>query len=169
MKPISNGTLACCTILNETLPFGVHLIIWPKPPPLCWISDSGLLSMMAARAGAAQVIAVEANHTIAACAKQVIHDNNLSHVIRVEPVHSSQLRETKATLLVAEIVDSFLLGEGILPTFLHAKQYLLQETAEVIPCGAVVTACLIESPFLASLLPTSLNKRVLIHYISSEN
>jgi predicted RNA methylase len=123
---------------------------------------SGLLSMMAARAGAAQVIAVEVNHTIAACAKQVIADNNLSHVIRVEPVHSSQLKETKATLLVAEIVDSFLLGEGILPTFLHAKQYLLQETAEVIPCGAVVTACLIESPFLASLLPTGLNKIYLL-------
>jgi predicted RNA methylase len=38
-----------------------------------------------------------------------------------------------ADILVTEIFDSVLLGEGILPTLRHAREHLLTRTALIVP------------------------------------
>lgn len=58
---------------------------------------------------------------------------------------------SRADMVVAEVLDSELLGEGVLPTYAHAKQHLLKAGATLIPCGATVMAQLVESPPLAKM------------------
>ncbi len=54
-------------------------------------SGTGLFAMMAARAGAAEVITCESNPAVAAAVSQVIARNDLTNVIRVVAKHSSDL------------------------------------------------------------------------------
>lgn len=115
-------------------------------------AGTGLLSMMAARAGARQVIACEANPTLAALAREVIKNNGYSDRIRVINKPSQQLNpetdfpgKTRPNVLVAEVFDTLVIGEGALGTFEHARRYLLSPDAVLIPRRAVLYGGLIES------------------------
>jgi len=115
-------------------------------------AGTGLLSMMAARAGAKQVIACEANPTLAALAREVIRNNGYSDRIRVISKPSRQLdpatdfpKNTRPDVLVAEVFDTLVIGEGALNTFEHARRYLLAPGAAIIPRQAVLYGGLIES------------------------
>src|SRR5262249_41477952 len=82
---------------------------------------SGLLAMMAARAGAAAGVSCEMGTAIAGKAAEIGARNGDSDRVRVIAKHSSMLdAETdlggRADVLVSEIVDSALLGELVLPT-----------------------------------------------------
>jgi Tfp pilus assembly protein PilF len=115
-------------------------------------AGTGLLSMMAARAGAKQVIACEANPTLAALAREVIKHNGYSDRIRVVSKPSQQLdpetdfpRNTRPNVMVAEVFDTLVIGEGALSTFEHARRYLLTPNAVLIPRHAVLYGGLVES------------------------
>ncbi|KAL3150295.1 Protein arginine N-methyltransferase 7 [Trebouxia sp. C0010 RCD-2024] len=56
----------------------------------------------------------------------------------------------KADIIVTEIFDSELIGEGILPTMRHAVKHLLKPDGIVIPATAVVYGQLVECPVLAA-------------------
>lgn len=45
----------------------------------------------------------------------------------------------RAQVLVCEIVDCGLLGEGVIPTLVHARDHLLVDQPTLIPCGAQVS------------------------------
>ena len=51
-------------------------------------------------------------------------------------------------MLVTEIFDSGLIGEGLLNTLRHAVQHLAQENAMVIPARARVYAQLVQSSIM---------------------
>ncbi|HED18300.1 MAG TPA: tetratricopeptide repeat protein [Gammaproteobacteria bacterium] len=115
-------------------------------------AGTGLLSMMAARAGARQVIACEANPALAELAREVIKSNGYSDRIRVINKASQQLipatdfqKNTRPDVLVAEVFDTLVIGEGALATFAHARRYLLAPDAVAIPGRAVLYGGLIES------------------------
>ena len=115
-------------------------------------AGTGLLSMMAVRAGAKQVIACEANPALAALAREVIRGNGYSDRIRVINKPSQQLnpdtdfpKNTRPDVLVAEVFDTLVIGEGALGTFEHARRYLLAPDAVVIPRRAVLYGGLVES------------------------
>lgn len=70
---------------------------------------------------------------IANVAKKVISDNGLSDRIKVVPKRSTELEvgpgkdlEFRANILVTEVFDTELIGEGAIETFNHAKTYLLE-------------------------------------------
>ncbi len=112
-------------------------------------SGTGLLAMMAARAGAKQVIACEVVKTLAETAREIVCDNGYSDHVKVFASHSTALRvgehlPRRADLLVSEIVDSELLGEGVLASITHAKKELLAENATIIPEAANLWVQLIE-------------------------
>jgi len=114
-------------------------------------TGSGLLAMMAVRAGAAHVYACEMEEAMAILAKQVIAQNGLSDKITVINKHSTQLMigedlPTRADVLVTEIFDRALVGEGMLPTIIHARSALLKPNAKIIPQGASLRGCFVESP-----------------------
>lgn len=105
---------------------------------------------MAARAGAEHVVGCEMFGAMAAVAKEVTSRNCKSKV-SVVPKKSSDLivgddgdMRGKADLLVTEIFDSALLGEGVLPSVRHAFRSLLKPGAEIIPFGAKVFAQLVQ-------------------------
>ena len=118
-------------------------------------AGSGLLSMMAARAGARQVTACEVNPALAGLAREVIRDSGYSDRIRVLDKLSQQIDpevdfppKTRPDVLIAEVFDTLLVGEGALATIDHARQNLLAEDATVIPCGGELYALLLESESL---------------------
>lgn len=116
-------------------------------------TGSGLLSMMAARAGAQEIIACEGQPAVAEIARQVIKKAGHDDVITVVPKLSTAMRvpddlPRRADVLVTETVDCALLGEGILPTIAHAREHLLTDDAVILPCGGRVFAQLIESTSL---------------------
>ncbi|XP_064466661.1 protein arginine N-methyltransferase 7-like isoform X2 [Ornithodoros turicata] len=126
-------------------------------------TGSGLLAMMAAEYGADSVHACEAFLPVAEKAEHVIADNKLSNKIQLIRKRSTEVQvgkgkdmEEKANLLVTEVFDTELIGEGAIETFTHALQELLEPDSIVVPQQATVYAQVVHSPFLYSfhtLLP----------------
>ena len=101
-------------------------------------TGSGLLAMMAARAGAKSVTTCEATEVIAERACDIIALNGLADRINVIAKHSTALSagrelQERAELLITETFSSDLLSEGILSTVEHAHRYLLAPDAVIIP------------------------------------
>jgi len=106
-------------------------------------SGTGLLSMMAARAGAAEVITCEMNPAIADAAAEVVARNGFADRIRVVPKHSDALDVDadlggRADILVSEIVSNNVLGQHVLAAHERAARALLTPDARVIPARAQV-------------------------------
>lgn len=118
-------------------------------------TGSGLLSMMAARAGAQSITACEIVPIIADMAQQVIADNGYADKITVHAKPSTELSvgaelDAPADILVSEILSSDLLTENVLDTFEDAHARLLKRDAIVIPRAASAIGCLVESAVLAN-------------------
>jgi len=111
-------------------------------------TGSGLLSMMAARAGAGRVTSLEMVPALAAAARHIVGVNGYAENINILTVRSDELDEQalggKADLLVCEIVDDQLLGEGVLSTVADARRRLLKPGATILPRGATVYALAVE-------------------------
>jgi len=121
-------------------------------------SGTGLLAMMAARAGAAAVFACEMEPRLSALAREIVALNGLADRITVLTHKSTELavgRELprRADLIVSEILDSGLLGEGMLPTMRHALAELAAPGAVVIPQGATMRGALLTVPDLRAVNP----------------
>ncbi len=121
-------------------------------------TGSGLLALMAARAGAARVTACELFAPAAAAAAQNIQRNGFASRIQVLPRNSSTLRvrgdlPRKVDLVVSEILDSKLIGEGVLPSVRHALANLAVAGARVIPQAAEIYVALVELPALRQAYP----------------
>lgn len=117
-------------------------------------TGSGLLSMMAARAGAGKITACEMSPVIADTARTIIADNGYEEAIAVHTAPSTQMKvgthmEARADILVSEILSSDLLAESVLDTFEDAYARLIKPDAIVIPRSASAVGCLVESPVLA--------------------
>jgi len=76
-------------------------------------AGTGLLSMMAARAGAAGVVGCEMFDTMASVATEVVEKNGLQEVVQIIPAKSSEIG-LSTDLLVSELLDSSLLGTRIM-------------------------------------------------------
>jgi type II protein arginine methyltransferase len=117
-------------------------------------TGSGLLSMMAARAGAGSVVACEMVPVIADMATKIVAQNGYADKVEVFAKPSTELavgRElaAPADILVSEILSSDLLTENVLDTFEDAHKRLLKPDAIVIPRAASAIGCLVESQILA--------------------
>lgn len=122
-------------------------------------TGSGLLAMMAARAGAASVTTCEAVPLIASRARDIVAANGLSGQIDVINKRSTDLAlgagiAERAQVLIAEVFSGDLIGEGILPTVEHAHQQLLSPDAVVVPAAASAMGYLIGGPVIEKLLFT---------------
>ena len=116
-------------------------------------TGSGLLSMMAARAGATNIDSCEQVPVIAETAERIIAANHLQQRIRVIHKSSRELSvghdlAQRADILVSELISSDLLAEGVLDTFADAHARLLRPNATMIPHAATAIGCLAESAIL---------------------
>ncbi|WP_019501408.1 tetratricopeptide repeat protein [Pseudanabaena sp. PCC 6802] len=113
-------------------------------------AGSGLLAMMAARAGAKHVTSCEKVKPVADMASKIVKLNGFSQQITVVNKISTDLEigtdmPAKANILVSEIVDVGLLAEGVVPSVAHARANLLAPDAKILPKAATVYGMLVES------------------------
>lgn len=120
-------------------------------------TGTGLLSMMAVTCGADSVTACEGFQPMVKCAKQLMSDNGFAEDIHLIGKRSDEIivgpykdMPKKANVLVTEVFDTELIGEGALPTFIHAHEKLLETGCTVIPSEATVYVQLVESQFVRS-------------------
>ena len=111
-------------------------------------AGSGLLAMMAARAGAAEVITCEMNPAVAETAREIITRNGFADRVRVVTKKSSEVDLVDdlggpADLMVSEIISNDLVGEGVLVATEQTSR-LLHAGTQVIPARGIVRVALAE-------------------------
>lgn len=117
-------------------------------------AGSGLLSMMAVRAGADNAVCCESVAVVADAAKKIVALNGYDDRISVVAKNSKDLTvgediNRRADILISEILSSDLLAEGVLSTFEDAIERLVHQDATIIPRAIAARGCLIESDVLA--------------------
>ena len=109
-------------------------------------SGTGLLAMMAVRAGASEVISCEMNPSVARAAEKIIAANGYADHIRILGKHSAAL-DLEADLggpvdvLVSEIINLDLIGEHVLPVMEEARRFL-KTGGRIIPARGSVRVAL---------------------------
>ncbi|HYP26490.1 MAG TPA: 50S ribosomal protein L11 methyltransferase [Blastocatellia bacterium] len=141
---------------NSAFERALSKAITPSTTVLDIGSGSGLLAMMAARAGAKETISCEMNTPIAELAQHTVARNGYADRVIILDKKSTDMRVgvdmmKRADLLVTETVDCGLLGEGIVPSIAHARENLLKEDARIIPRAATVIAAVVGSNKLRGL------------------
>lgn len=130
-------------------------------------AGTGLLSMMAAQAmdstlgfecsrADGLVSACESYLPMGKLMRRVLRVNGMEKKVRIFHKHSNELKvgldlPSCADVLVSEILDSELLGEGLIPTLQHAHDLLLVANPKTVPYRATTFGQLVECPFLWKL------------------
>lgn len=112
-------------------------------------AGSGLLALMAARAGARKVVACESNRALAATAREIVARNGYGDIVEIVAERSTSLRRAGplaegADLIVAEVFSHTLLDEGAIGSLGHAVEKLAKPGARIIPCSASIEVALAE-------------------------
>lgn len=110
-------------------------------------TGSGLLALLAARAGASHVYACEADPALAATAAQIVAANGLADRITVLAKPSARLDRANdlgggVDLVVSEVFSQDVIGEGVLQTLAHARAHLCLPGARFLPEAAAVRVAL---------------------------
>ncbi|XP_010148340.1 PREDICTED: protein arginine N-methyltransferase 7 isoform X2 [Eurypyga helias] len=89
---------------------------------------------------------------MANAAVKIVEKNGFRDKIKVINKHSTEVTvgpdgdmQCRANILVTELFDTELIGEGALPTYEHAHKYLVQAGCEAVPHRATVYVQLVES------------------------
>jgi type III protein arginine methyltransferase len=123
---------------NDAYEKAISAVVRPGDVVLDIGTGSGLLALLAARAGAAAVYTCESEPLIAHAAREIVAANGLSARVTVLDRMSTDLRvgadlPVRADVLVTEIFDCALLGEHALPAIEHARRELLVDRARIVP------------------------------------
>ena len=112
-------------------------------------TGSGLFAMMAARAGASEVIACEKNIAVADAATAIIATNGFADRVRVIAKKSTDLDAVadlggEADLLICEIMTNFLFDDNLHEVMTHPVAHLVKPDAQIIPARATARVALAE-------------------------
>ncbi|HEV8391299.1 MAG TPA: tetratricopeptide repeat protein [Dongiaceae bacterium] len=121
-------------------------------------TGSGLVAMMAARAGAGRVVTCEVLPLMGDIAREVVAKNGLSDRITVITRKSTQVQvgtdlPDRADVFVSELINIGMMSPNMIPVLQHAREALLKPDAKIIPAAATVYGALIEAPQLARINP----------------
>ncbi len=134
---------------NEAVDRAIRTAVSPGDRVLDIGSGSGLLAMMAARAGAESVVTCESNPAIAAMAAEIVALNGFSDTIRVIAKPSTDL-DVEADLggpvdvVVSEVLAANLIGEGVHTTMEDAVRRLLRPGGRLVPASGDIVVALAE-------------------------
>jgi Tfp pilus assembly protein PilF len=142
---------------NDAYEAAIKRAVTPESMVLDIGTGAGLLSMMAARAGARRVVTCEMTVPVAAKARQIVAQNGFAERVTVHAKRSNDLAvgaelPERADVLVSEIFDSDLLSEGVLPSLEDAHARLVKPGARIIPQSASVMVALAGGDKLAEMV-----------------
>lgn len=135
---------------NDAYDAALRRLIKPGMRVLEIGTGTGILAMMAARAGAAEVITCEMNPAVAAAASEIIDRNGFGDRVKVIHSHSDtldldrHLGGRRADLLVSEIISNNMVDQQVMPAHARAARDLLVPNAPVIPARGRVRVALVE-------------------------
>jgi type III protein arginine methyltransferase len=134
-------------VRHQAYEMALRRVIRPGSRVLDIGTGTGLLAMMAVRAGAAEVVTCECNPTVAAVASEIIGRNGFADRVRVVAKHSADLEigvdlTGPADVLVWDVLSNNMIGAGALPTMEHAVRRLIRPGAPTIPARGVVRVAL---------------------------
>jgi len=114
-------------------------------------AGSGLLSMIAARAGAARVTACEVNPAVADAAVRTVAQNGFADRITIVPHYSTEVElerdlGERVDVIVQEIIAHDMLCEGVLPALADAVPRFLKPGGRVVPERAQLRVALAHWP-----------------------
>lgn len=123
-------------------------------------TGSGIVAMMAARAGARHVYTCEVSKPLATAAVETVRRNGYHDRVTVIPKKSTALvvgddLPERATVFVSELINIGMLAPAMLQVLRHAREALCTPDARIIPAAATVYAALIEAPELARVNPVA--------------
>jgi tetratricopeptide (TPR) repeat protein len=138
---------------NQAYDAAIRRAVGPDTHVLEIGTGSGLLAMMAARAGARLVTTCEQVEAIAETAAEIVRRNGHAERVHVVPKRSTQLvvgvdLPERADVLISEVLSDKLLGEQVLASTTHARQHLLKPDAAIIPREIAAVVRLVGGPFL---------------------
>lgn len=140
---------------NDAFATAIERRIRPGSHVLDIGSGTGLLAMLAAQAGGGRVTSCEADPMLAEIAHAVVAQHNLDDVVTIVNRMSTELSAPcdlpPADLIVSEIVDCGLIGEGILTTMRHARQHLLAPGGQMLPERARIIGAALDSEAVVGL------------------
>lgn len=142
------------TVRNQAFEEAISTVVTPDSTVLDIGTGTGLLSMIASRAGAAKVTGCESVGVMAQTASEIVKQNGFEDRISIIHKRSQDLTPTEdldelADVLIAEIVDAGLLGENIIAATSDARRRLCKADVQIIPSSASVYAVPIESEEIA--------------------
>ena len=100
-------------------------------------TGSGVLALIAARAGARKVVAIDVNAESATYARLSAVRNHLDrNMLFVQSHYSDYLPHEKADLVLCEMLSSMLLVEQQVPAAIHARRHILKKEGVILPQSA---------------------------------
>ena len=134
-------------IRNQAFKDAIERAVRPDIRVLDIGSGSGLLAMMAARAGAREVHSCELNPVIADIATQIVRNNGFAEKITIHACNSRKLDPAAdlggpADLVISEIIGKDLVCEEVLPSMQDAVRRLAKPGAQFIPRSGEIRVAL---------------------------
>ncbi|KAK0420616.1 hypothetical protein QR680_014795 [Steinernema hermaphroditum] len=121
-------------------------------------TGTGLLSLMAARAGADHVTAIEVFKPMADIARKILKSSEYAEKIDLITTRSTDINENavsvKGNIIVAEVFDTELIGEGALRTFKEAHDTLVGDGTRVVPSSGNIYILPVQSDLLKKFSKT---------------
>ena len=142
-------TMICDRVRTEAFERAINAVVRPGDVVLDVGAGSGILSLFAARAGAARVYAVERT-TVAVLAADLADANGFGDVIEV--IHGDlmdiELPE-KVDVIVSEWLGGFGIDEGMLTPVIVARDRWLKPGGVMIPASVTAWAGLVHDRYLS--------------------
>ena len=141
-------TMICDRVRTEVFRRAIDSVVRPGDIVLDVGAGSGILSMFAARAGAARVYAVERT-TVAVLAQELAAANGLGEIIEV--IHGDVLDvelPERVDVIVSEWLGGFGIDEGMLVPVIAARDRWLKPGGVMIPRSVTAWAGLVHDRYL---------------------
>ena len=108
-------------------------------------TGTGVLAMMAARAGAGRVVAIDVNEESIAYAQSAATMNSLEDKIEFRRCHFKDYAPSeRADVVVCEMLSSMMLIEQQVPAAIHAQEKIMKEGGIMLPASATIFALPVE-------------------------
>jgi type I protein arginine methyltransferase len=141
-------TMICDRVRTEAFRRAIESVVRPGDIVLDVGAGSGILSMFAARAGAAHVYAVERT-TVAVLAQELAAANGVAEIVQLihGDVMDVELPE-RVDVIVSEWLGGFGIDEGMLAPVIAARDRWLKPGGVMVPRSVTAWTALVHDPYL---------------------